>query len=49
MDRWNPAGRLEALLAVVIVGAIAAVFAWLLLPGDTRRMMIRTVRERLAR
>lgn len=49
LDRWNPQGRLIALAAAIVIGVAAAAFAWVLLPGDTRRLMRTTVRERLAR
>lgn len=49
VDRWNPQGRVVALLAAVAVGVLAAVLAWVLLPSDTRSMMVRTVKGRLAR
>jgi len=49
VDRWNPEGRLLAFVAAVAVGGLATIVGWFLLPGDTRRLMIRTVRERVRR
>ena len=49
VDRINPQGRLAAALLAAAVGVVAAVVAWLLLPGDTRTLISTTVRERLLR
>jgi O-antigen/teichoic acid export membrane protein len=49
LDRLAPQGRLAAALAAAAAGVVAAVVAWLLLPRDTRALMVRTVRERIGR
>lgn len=49
IDRWAPQGRTLALIAAVVAGLVATVVGWLLLPRDTRALMVRTVRERLGR
>ena len=47
VDRINPQERLAAAMAAVVVGVVAAVTAWVLLPGDVRALISRTVRDRL--
>ena len=49
IDAGNPQGRLAALAVAVVAGVVAVGVAWLLLPGDTRGLMIGTVREKIGR
>lgn len=47
MDRWAPTGRVASALGALLAGLVATGVAWLLLPRDTRRLMLATVRGRL--
>lgn len=47
VDRVNPQERFAAAMAAVVMAVVAAVAAWLLLPGDVRALISRTVRDRL--
>ncbi len=49
VDRVDPASRIGALVAAVVAVVVAGVVAWLVLPRDTRALMVSTVRQRLGR
>lgn len=49
IDALDPQGRVAALMAAVIAGVVAVACAWVLLPRDTRTLMIDTVREKFGR
>jgi O-antigen/teichoic acid export membrane protein len=48
-DALAPQGRMAAVVVTGVSALAAAAVAWLLLPGATRALMVRTVRERLGR
>lgn len=47
IDYWQPPGRLAAALAAGIAAIVALIIVWILLPADTRGVMVRTLKDRL--